>query len=670
MKRLKNRNLHYLGLSAIVAVLTACASIGRPQGGPRDTTPPEFTHSNPAPGATNVKTTRFDVYFNENVQLEDPTNKVIVSPAQKSMPAITSQGRRVTVELRDTLIPNTTYTIDFADAINDLNEKNILDGFAIDFSTGDSIDTLRISGMVLEARTLEPAQGMLVGVYSNLADSAITTLPMERVARTNQFGQFTLRNLKPGQYKIFAIEDANRDNHWDRSENIAFYDMTVSPSVEAIEVTDTLRSSMNLDSLVSRSGVRYLPNDILLTWFNEDYRPQYLMDYKRTDRHRVIINFAAPSDTMPVMTLIDGPLKGSTLADHSIIKRSIARDSIEYWITDSTLIARDSMLIAATYLRTDTLDNLTWGTDTLKFNFREPKSSGKKKKKKNTDADSIPEITFIGFNSRSSSTQDINKPLYFESTEPVAVFDTAAVHLQQLIDTIWTPVAGAPMIEVDSINPLRFTYEYKWEPGTSYRLSVDSAAITGIYGHWNKPVLQEIKVRKTEEYGNLFFRIGDTDSTAFVELLGKNDSPVATAPVIDGLASFRLLRPSTYYARLILDSNGNGKWDTGNQSGKIQPEEVFYYPRKVNLKANWDIEQSWNIYDTPVDMQKPMEIKKNKPKLKGQNTGYGGTEEEEDEYYDEDNPFNNGYQGTTNNRYDNEKRNLNGGGRMNFPRQF
>ncbi len=669
MKRLKNRNLHYLGLSAIIAVLTACASIGRPQGGPRDTTPPEFTHSNPTPGATNVKTTRLDVYFNENIQLDEPSNKIIVSPAQKSMPSITSQGRRVTVELRDTLIPNTTYTIDFADAVNDLNEKNILDGFAIDFSTGDSIDTLRISGMVLEARTLEPAQGILVGVYSNLADSAITTLPMERVARTNQLGQFTLRNLKPGQYRIFAVEDANRDNHWDRSENIAFYDTTVSPSVEAIEVTDTLRSAMNLDSLVTRNGVRYLPNDILLTWFNEDYRPQYLKDYKRTDRHRVIINFAAPSDTMPVMTLIDGPLKGSTLADHSIIKRSIARDSIEYWITDSTLIARDSMLIAATYLRTDTLDNLTWGTDTLKFNFREPKSSEKKKKKKDKDADSIPEITFIGFNSRSSSTQDINKPIYFESTEPVAEFDTTAVHLQQLIDTIWTPVTGAPMIEVDSIDPLKFTYEYKWEPGTNYRLSVDSAAITGIYGHWNKPILQEIKVRKTEEYGNLFFRIGDTDSTAFVELLGKNDSPVATAPVIDGLASFLLLRPGTYYARLILDSNGNGKWDTGNLSGKIQPEEVFYYPRKVNLKANWDIEQSWNIYDTPVDTQKPLEIKKNKPKLKGQDTGYG-TNEEEDEYYDEDNFFNNGYQGTTNNRYDNEKRNLNKGGRMNFPRQF
>ena len=138
-------------------------------------------------------------------------------PAQKSIPSITANGRRITVDIRDSLIPNTTYTIDFSDAIRDLNEGNVLDGFAIDFSTGDSIDSLRISGMVFEARTLEPAQGMLVGVYSNLSDTALRTLPMERIARTNQLGQFTIRGLRPGEYRIFAINDVNRDYHWDRS---------------------------------------------------------------------------------------------------------------------------------------------------------------------------------------------------------------------------------------------------------------------------------------------------------------------------------------------------------------------------------------------------------------------------------------------------------------------
>ncbi|MDE7124981.1 MAG: Ig-like domain-containing protein, partial [Muribaculaceae bacterium] len=591
---------------------------------------------------------RFDIYFNENIQLEDPSTKIIVSPAQKLSPSITSQGRRVTVELRDSLLANTTYTIDFADAVNDLNEKNILDGFALDFSTGDTIDTLRISGMVLAAQNLEPAQGMLVGVYSNLADSAISTLPLERVARTNQLGQFTIRNLKAGTYRIFAINDANRDNHWDRSEDIAFYDMTISPTVEHIEVTDTLRSSTDQDSLVTRNGVKYLPNDILLTWFNENYQAQYLMDYKRPDRHRIFINFGAPSDTMPTLTILDGPLKGTTLAEHSVIKRSATRDSLEYWITDSAIIARDSLLIAASYLRTDTLDNLTWTTDTLKFNFRAPKSG--KKKKKDDEADTIPEITFLAFNSRGTSVQDINKPLYFEASEPVSRFDSAAVHLLKLTDTVWTEIYARPVPEADSINPLSFKFDYEWEPGSKYKLSIDSAAITGIYGHWNRPILQEIKVRSTEEYGNLFFRINDTDSAAVVELLNQSDATIAAAPVIDGIASFRFVRPGTYYARLFLDSNRNGKWDTGNIADAIQPEETFYYPGKIALKANWDIEQSWNIYQTALDLQTPNDIQTHKPKHKNA-TGQPNKSVYDDEE-DDDNFFNNGYQGTTTNRYD------------------
>lgn len=650
----------------IALLLTACASIGRPMGGPRDTTPPEFVQSTPMPGATNVKSTRFDIFFNENVQLDDPSNKVIVSPAQKLAPSINAQGRRVTVELRDSLVPNTTYTIDFADAVNDLNERNVLDGFALDFSTGDTIDTLRISGMVLAARNLEPAQGMLVGVYSNLSDTALTTLPFERVARTNQLGQFTIRNLKAGNYRIFAVNDVNRDNHWDRSEDVAFYDVIISPTVEAISVTDTLRSATNLDSLVERDGVRFLPNDVFLQWFNEEYKAQYLADYSRPERNKIFMTFGAKSDTLPELTILDGPLMGRKLDRHAILKRSVGRDSLEYWITDSAIIARDSLLIAARYLRTDTLDQLSWTTDTLKFNFKAPKSS-KKKKNKDSEADSVPQITFLDFTASGSSTHDIGRPLYFTAGEPVSRFDSSAVHLQMLVDTLWTEIKNPPGFTADSLNPMLFRYEYNWQPATQYRLTVDSAAITSVYGHWNSPIEREIKVKKEEDYGNLYFRIEGVDSCAFVELLAASDAVVATAPVEDGLASFKLIKPSTYFARLVLDPNNNGKWDTGSIAEARQPEDVFYYPRKINLKANWDIEQGWNIYDTAVDLQKPAEIKKNKPKTKsGQPGRKNSYDEDEDEY--EDDFMTNGYQGTTTNRYDNEQRTLRGN--SNSLRQF
>ncbi len=217
-------------------------------------------------GQLNVKGNKITVEFDENIALDDAMNKIVVSPAQRTTPAISSNAKRVTVELRDTLLPNTTYTIDFADAVKDLNEGNVLDGLALDFATGDTIDTLRISGMVFEAQTLEPAQGMLVGVYSNLEDSAIHTLPMDRITKTNQLGQFTIRNLKEGTYRIFALNDVNRDYHWDRSEDVAFYDVTISPTATPTTVTDTLvRENGQRDSLVTRDATRYLPDDVLLS---------------------------------------------------------------------------------------------------------------------------------------------------------------------------------------------------------------------------------------------------------------------------------------------------------------------------------------------------------------------------------------------------------------------
>ena len=197
--------------------MAACASIGRPDGGPRDTEPPVAIRSTPAQGEQNVKSTKISIYFNENVQIDDPGNKVAISPAQTQQPSISANGKHISIELKDSLIPNTTYTIDFSDAISDLNEGNTLEGYTLAFSTGGEIDSLSISGMVMQADNLEPAQGMLVGVYATDADSAITTLRFDRITRTNQLGQFSVRNLAEGSYQLFAINDVNRDLHWDRA---------------------------------------------------------------------------------------------------------------------------------------------------------------------------------------------------------------------------------------------------------------------------------------------------------------------------------------------------------------------------------------------------------------------------------------------------------------------
>lgn len=640
--------MHALVAAVLVAIVTACASIGRPEGGPRDEEPPKFTHSNPRPGQLNFDGKRITVVFDENIQLDDAFNKVVVSPVQSQPPAISSNARRVTIELRDTLKPNTTYSIDFADAIKDLNEGNVLDGFALDFSTGDNIDTLRISGMVLEARTLEPAQGMLVGVHSNLDDSAITTLQFDRIARTNQYGQFTIRNLKPGNYRVFALNDMNRDYKWDRSEDIAFYDFTVSPEIENIEVCDTFLRDDGTDSLVTHGGIKYLPNDILLTWFNEGYSPQYMKDYSRPERRKVTLNFAAASDTLPVITIADGPHEGRHIDDWAVAQINRTRDSLVYWIRDTAVVNTDSLRLSIKYLKTDTAEQLSWQTDTLRFFFREPKKKKKDKEKEAEEADTV--ITdafgvpqpkeFLNF-TVSSGTVDVYAPLVFQSDQPIDTFIQSTIRLEMQVDTLWERISVGPL-EIDSLNPLmKRRLAVEWTPGAKYRVSVDSAAVTGIYGLWNKPVQQNFSVKDLSEYSNLVFNISglDPDSAgvvpaAFVELVGSDDKPQRVVPVIDGRAEIKYLQPSTYYARLFIDSNDNGKWDTGSVNDKIQPEEVFYYSKKLQLKKNWDVEQSWDLYELAVDAQKPLAIKKNKPKpKKGEKQGKRDNDDEEE--YDE-----------------------------------
>lgn len=640
-------------------VVASCASMGRPQGGARDVTPPAYVRSNPPHGTLNFKGERIEAFFDENIQLDDAFNKVIVSPTQKITPVVRSFGRRVTVELRDTLKPNTTYTIDFADAIQDLNEGNVLDGFALDFSTGDSIDTLRLSGIVLEARTLEPAQAMTVGIYREPADTAITTLPFERIARTNQLGQFTVRNLKAGNYAVYAINDLNRDNKWDRSEDIAFLGHLATPSVEAITVTDTIRTAAGTDSLATRPGTAYYPNDLLLTWFNEGYKSQYLKDYKRPERRKITLEMGAPADSLPEIAVVKGP-QGRSFSEMAVLQHNATNDTLTYWLHDPELIAADSLMLSVRHLNTDTLDRIVWKTDTLRFFWRD---KDKKKKKKDEEADTVPKpIELLPLTMTSPSDFDVYQPLRLGTSTPIARADTAAFHLEMLVDTIWTAVPHSP-VRADTLNPLTgLVINFDTGPGQKYRIRVDSLGVENIYGLHNKDFSQEFKVRELEEYSNLVLNITPDSLPMMVELLSEADNPVRVVSAEKGKAIFRYVNPGTYYARLWIDADSNGIWTTGCVIDSLQPEEVYYYPRKIDLKANWDVENSWDIYELPVDAQKPMKIRKNKPKPKKGEEPLPDEDVELDEWGEPIDPtrtnsLTGGRKG--NNRYDRNNRNNN-----------
>lgn len=646
------KSTYFLIIVILLGLLYSCASIGRPEGGPRDVDPPVFLSSNPAPNSTNFNKNKIEILFNEYIQLKDQSTKVVVSPAQKENPTIRANGKKINIELKDTLLPNTTYVIDFSNAIQDNNEQNPLDGFSFAFATGDTIDTLQISGIVLNARDLEPQKEFFVGIHSCLDDSAFSTIPFERIARTNELGQFTVRNMKPGKYHVFALNDVDRDYKFARSEDLAFLDEIIVPSVTEIETMDTIfTSQMVTDTIYPAKHPLYLPNDILLTSFNEEYKSLYLVKNERTADNRFSVIFSAPSDSLPSLEVVQ-PANYDNSKKWYILDNSQHNDTLNYWILDSALIKSDSIRVNMRYLHTDTLDNRTFTNDSLFFNLKKMKKKDKKKKNEQQDTlvDSIPPVPLLKFNVSSPGTIEVYAPLRFTSEAPIDTIIPGSVHLKQKVDTIWNELGDVELERDSALGLLAYKVDYNWEPGGTYEVSVDSIAITSVYGIYNGKIKTEFKVKALEEYSNLFFKINLTDS-AFVELLDASDNVKYIAPVKNGVVEMFNINPGDYYARVVIDANGNGKWDTGKYSEHRQPEEVYYFPKKLSLKKNWDVEQNWNIYELPLDAQKPMEIRKNKP----QSYVPPQTEEEEEEEFGTN--FGNSFY--TGNKYDDTRNNLN-----------
>lgn len=592
------------------AFILSCANIARPTGGPTDTTPPVFVRSNPKPNQLNFNKNKIEIEFDEIIQIDKPTEKVIVSPAQKNMPQIRTSGRKVIVELQDSLIPNTTYTIDFSDAIADNNEKNPLYNFNFSFSTGNSIDTLQVGGVALNAENLEPVTGMLVGLHSDLNDSAFTKTPLQRIAKSDALGHFTIKNIREGTYRIYGLNDANRDYKFDNpSEDIAFLENIITPTVEMVMHADTIwADSITIDTIKMVSLPHFYPNNVILKVFNEQFRSRYLEKNERRDRNRISLLFSAPDDSLPALTPLNFQQE-----DWAIIEKNPTNDTLLYWIKDSVIYNMDTLRFAAEYRRTDSLRQLSPIKDTLSLIFREKKTPSHKNKKDKKDEDKVPAIEFLKITPQFSSIVNIYEKLRFAFDQPLDSINEESIRLELKVDTLWTPVKDFTFYQ-DSLQHRVFFLKNRWKPGGEYKVSLDSLAAVSIYGNPSNKFSQTFKVKTIEEYSNFYIETQGIKDSAFVELLNSSDKPVRKSPVKNGGAEFIYVDPGTYYIRLVKDRNGNGKFDTGNYAEKRQPEEVFYYPTSIDLKANWDVEQTWDVFALPLDKQKPLAITKNKPK--------------------------------------------------------
>ena len=613
-----------LYIFCIACVVVGCARMGSPDGGWYDDDPPVVIGSNPVDQSTNVSAKKISIYFDEYIKLEDATNKVIVSPPQLEMPEIKATGKRIVVELQDTLKENTTYTIDFSDAISDNNEGNPLGNYTYSFSTGDRIDTMEVAGYVLDASNLEPIKGILVGLYEDLADSAFKTKPMLRVSRSDSRGHFVIKGVAPGSYRTYALKDADGDFRFgQKSEMLAFnHEIYVPSSKPDVRIDTIWRDSLHIETFRQTPYTHFLPDDVTLLAFTHIQTERFLLKTERKDPEKFTMFFTYGHPDLPV-------IKGLNFnADSAfVIETREEQDTINYWLRDTTLVNQDTLRMELTYMMTDTLGNLVSQTDTLEVLSKIPYAKRQKElakeiekwqkeqerlKKREEPYDSIYPAMPLKPSVKAPQQIDPDKKIEIEMPTPLQRVDTAAIHLYSMIDSAWYE---APLTFRPIPHRLRF-YEIQaeWRPGIEYSLEIDSAVFEDIYGHVSEAYKQGLKVKSLDEYSTLNIKLsGIADSLPLrVRLLNKSDAIVKDVLAKDGVAKFEYVNPDTYYLSALVDTNGNGVWDTGDYDADRQAEAVYYYPREIEIKERWDVTQQWNLTAVPRYKQKPLAITKQK----------------------------------------------------------
>ncbi len=621
------RTLHLAAVAALLLMLSACARMGNPDGGWYDEQPPRVVGSMPKEQSIGIGNKKITIFFDEYIKLDNPSEKVVISPPQLEQADIRTQGKRITVELKDSLKPNTTYTVDFSDAISDNNEGNPMGNYTFTFSTGDHIDTLEVGGTVLEAENLEPIKGILVGLYDigdgssdfSATDTLLRSAPMQRVSRTDSRGRFHVKGVAPGRYRVFALQDVDANYVWNaKSEKVAFLHTVVVPTSKPDVRQDTLwRDSLHIADIVQTGYTHFLPDDLVLRAFTEKQTDRYYIKSERTEANNFKIYFSYGHEKLPQIKPLDFD-STSTI----IVEPTVNQDTITYWLADTALVNRDTLTVEMNYFANDTTGVLREHTDTLTLLSKQPysrrlkqqqeafekwqKQQERRRKRGQPVQESMP-APDLKMEYMVPSGLDPDHNLTFKSPTPLVKADTAAIHLYQKIDTLW--YRAHYLFGEKPGYPRNYQLISEWQPGSEYSLEIDSAAFVDIYGTASRAYKQGFKVRSTDEYATVVITLsGMNGKNVVVELLSQSDKPVKKTAAEGGVATFYYVKPGTYYMRMFVDENNNGLWDTGSYTELRQPEPCYYYPGKLECRAKWDLRQTWDPTAKPLDRQKPSEI--------------------------------------------------------------
>ena len=615
-------DLEGLSLLLLLLFFSSCANRGiGPQGGPKDTIPPRMVKEQPLNQSVNFHGKKIEITFNEYLQLDNIQQNLLVSPPQQVSPIVKAVGKKVTVEMQEDLIDSTTYTLDFGNAICDYTEKNPLRGYVFAFSTGDRIDSMEVYGRVANAEDLNPVSGLMVGLQANLHDSAFSTLPFTRVARSDSLGEFGIQNLRNGVYRLYALQDQSRDFLYQPGEGLAFSDSLVIPEYETEIVFDTIWKNI-ADTIDSLSSVRQIdtiltiqntyvgPADLMLWFFKEDKQRHYFQRAYRDEPHIIKLQFSAPQDSLPLLRALPPSAMDSTRADslwtdpwaYTLLQANPTRDTLVYWLTDSIAIRQDSIFLEMTYLKSDSLYNLVPETDTVSAIYRAPRMTQKAKEAQEKKARERK----LDLKSNAKDKFEVYDTLCVVSAFPIDSIYTDSIRLYEKQDTLLIDkpftLRQKDVMSFQIIAPL--------QQGKQYELHLDSAAVRDIYGVASDKKKFTLRLKTAEDYSTLLIRLPNYDPRIRLQLLSEKDQPVRELPAREEGTKFEYLTPKTYYLRLYFDLNGDGRWTTGDWITKRQPEPVYYFPAKLTLRANWDFEERFDYLARPQLEAKPRELRK------------------------------------------------------------
>jgi len=568
--------------AGIIILISACAKVSSPTGGPRDKLPPVVLKCVPENGAKNFRGKLLSITFDEYVVLDNITEKFMVSPPMKKKPRIFIKGKSVNVEFEDELKDSTTYTFYFQDAIKDLNEGNILENYQFVFSTGPVIDSLSVTGNVINAFDLEVPETTMVLMYSNLDDSAVVKNLPDYISRVDQTGYFRIDNVRAGNYRLYALKDADNSKNYNLAEEeFAFMDSPVNVSADknylpVIQDTTTVKKEAETAPVQPvKTGDYRL---VLFTGLKKDH---YLSGSSRDMKYLLVYTLSLPPDSMKLEFSIPG-----SSSESYITETSKYRDTLKVWLTDSTIYSQQQINTILKYPFTDTFGILDYKEDTIPLRFLEPRAPRVAKVK-------TPAFNF-DINIRSGALKP-GQQIVINSAMPLRKPDEERIWLYELADTTRAKVTYS--FTKDSTNSCRYFMQSKLNPGKKYLFIADSASFGNIYGENSDSTGIRFAIRAADSYNNITFSLQDITGNLIVQLLNNSEKLVGQRVLNkDGNAVFPLLEQGKYRARAIYDLNGDGKWTTGDFSKKRQPEPVSYYHVEIELKPGWDAEiDNWNL---------------------------------------------------------------------------